>query len=90
MHCTLTHYSSVCVTLMHCQIYHVFNIINLMFIPFHFWLILAMDAYVVMKAEDDTVRSMWVKDNHNPSFDCNAVFYRKKIDQPIIVEVCVT
>ena len=49
-----------------------------------------MDAYVIIRGEDDTVKSPWIKDNPNPSWASKAVFYRKKIDQPIIVEVCIT
>lgn len=50
-------------------------------------IVLAINPYVIIRGEDDTVKSFWFKDELNPQWNCKAIFYRKKIDQPIIVEV---
>lgn len=49
---------------------------------------LAMDPYVKIICEGEKVQSIVVNNEKNPKFGTKATFYRKKVDQPIIVEVC--
>ncbi|XP_007424983.1 calpain-5-like [Python bivittatus] len=45
------------------------------------------NPYVVIKCENSKVRSPTQKDTVNPVFNTQAVFYRRKVDSPIIVQV---
>lgn len=47
-----------------------------------------MDPYVKIICEGEKVQSIVVNNEKNPKFGTKATFYRKKVDQPIIVEVC--
>lgn len=60
--------------------YHLFQ--------FHVLFDLAMDPYVKIICEGEKVQSIVVNNEKNPKFGTKATFYRKKVDQPIIVEVC--
>lgn len=55
---------------------------------FHVLFDLAMDPYVKIICEGEKVQSIVVNNEKNPKFGTKATFYRKKVDQPIIVEVC--
>lgn len=46
-----------------------------------------MDPYVKIICEGEKVQSIVVNNEKNPKFGTKATFYRKKVDQPIIVEV---
>lgn len=46
-----------------------------------------MDPYVKIICEGEKVQSTVVSNDKNPKFGTKATFYRKKVDQPIIVEV---
>ena len=50
----------------------------------------ALDAQAVVKCEGETVKSVWVKNNLNPEWNIQCIFYRKKPDVPITVEVSIT
>ena len=47
----------------------------------------ALDAQAVVKCEGETVKSVWVKNNLNPEWNIQCIFYRKKPEVPINVEV---
>ena len=47
----------------------------------------ALDAQAVVKCEEETVKSVWVKNNLNPEWNIQCIFYRRKPDVPITVEV---
>ncbi|CAB1347841.1 unnamed protein product [Coregonus sp. 'balchen'] len=47
----------------------------------------ASDPYVIIRCEGEKVRSPVYKDTRSPTFDTKALFYRKKTNQPILIEV---
>lgn len=47
------------------------------------------DPYVVISCEGKKVRSPVHKDTHSPNFDTKGLFYCKKSNQPITIQVCV-
>lgn len=47
----------------------------------------AMDPLVVIKGEGESVKSRPIINNRNPELNFKTIFYRKKLDQPITVEV---
>ena len=47
-----------------------------------------MDAYVIVKCEGETVKSAYKKNNLNPEWNFEVIFYRKKPStNPVIFEV---
>lgn len=49
----------------------------------------ASDPYVIIRCEGEKVRSPVHKSTRNPAFDTKGLFYRKKANKPISIEVCV-
>lgn len=47
------------------------------------------DPYVIIRCEGEKVCSPVHKNTQNPVFDTKGVFYRKKANKPISIEVCV-
>ncbi|XP_067102567.1 calpain-5-like [Osmerus mordax] len=47
----------------------------------------ASDPYVIIRCEGEKVRSPVHKDTRSPAFDTKAVFYRKKAQKPIQIEI---
>ncbi|CAB1348887.1 unnamed protein product [Coregonus sp. 'balchen'] len=47
----------------------------------------ASDPYVIIRCEGEKVCSPVFKDTRSPTFDTKALFYRKKTNQPILIEV---
>ncbi|XP_064113941.1 calpain-5-like isoform X4 [Macrobrachium nipponense] len=45
------------------------------------------DAYCIIKCEGETVRTFVDKGTANPTWDTTAIFYRKKPQEPIVVEI---
>ncbi|XP_043854878.1 calpain-5 [Dromiciops gliroides] len=45
------------------------------------------DSYVIIKCEGETVRSDVYKRNGTPEYNVKGIFYRKKPEQPIIVQI---
>ncbi|XP_066988981.1 calpain-5-like isoform X5 [Macrobrachium rosenbergii] len=45
------------------------------------------DAYCIIKCEGETVRTSVDKGTANPTWDTTAIFYRKKPQEPIVVEI---
>ncbi|XP_068228201.1 calpain-5-like isoform X4 [Palaemon carinicauda] len=45
------------------------------------------DAYCIIKCEGETVRTSIDKATANPTWDTTAIFYRKKPQEPIVVEI---
>lgn len=48
---------------------------------------LGANSYVIIKCEGDKVRSTVQRGTSNPEYNVRGVFYRKKPDQPITVQV---
>uniref|UniRef100_A0A673YZX9 Calpain 5 n=1 Tax=Salmo trutta TaxID=8032 RepID=A0A673YZX9_SALTR len=47
----------------------------------------ASDPYVIIRCEGEKVRSAVYKNTRSPTFDTKALFYRKRTNQPILIEV---
>lgn len=47
------------------------------------------DPYVIIRCEGEKVRSSVHKNTCSPAFDTKGLFYRKKANRPISIEVCV-
>ncbi len=75
------------------------TLININCIKFHFYnfeymynqcmlFFPAVDPYVIVKCEGETVKSFWRRDTQTPEWDFRTIFYRKKpAEEPIYVEV---
>ena len=51
--------------------------------------ILAIDPYIKILCEGEKVVSEKLVKNNMPNWNIKATFYRKKPDEPIVVEVCI-
>ena len=62
---------------------------HLIFIDFiYFLMITAPDVYAIVRCENDTVRTQVFKATGNPEFNLRAIFYRRRPDAHVSIEVC--
>ena len=50
-------------------------------------LIIGADPYVYLKCEEETARSETISNSTNPEWKFQAIFFRKKRQDPIVIEV---
>ena len=48
-----------------------------------------MNTFVSVKCEGESVKSQTIKNKDSPQWDFKAIFYRKKPDEHINIEVCI-